>query len=135
MTTFKKILFALPALALSTSALARDISGNYLITVTKGRPHGVTGATLCATVVQQAGTTVGFAASGTVTIQGFQGNWFSVGDTKGATFEIPLDSASASFITFSGVFGAPQIAGTSFIEVINGQPVVAGSFSAVKGGC
>lgn len=129
----KKSLMLLPALLLSTSAMA-DISGNYLVTVTKGRPTGLTGATLCATVVQD-GSTLGFPLSGTVTIQGYTGNWFQVDSTKGATFEIPLDTGSASFITFSGVFGAPHIAGTSFIEVIDGQPYVAGAFSAQKNGC
>ena len=119
-------------LACSTSALAGDISGNYLITVTKGKPKSINGATLCATVVQD-GSTLGFAKSGTVTIQGYKGNWFSVGVSKGATFEIPL--GGGSFITFAGVFGAPQIQGTSFIEVIDGQPYVAGAFSAAKNGC
>ncbi len=132
MNTLQRLLLAAAVTTVATPALAaNNLTGSYLLTVTNAKPTQYNGATLCATLVED-GSVLGLPNSGTVTIDGTQGSFFT--RAYGFTAEIPLDNAG-SFITFSGVLGHPQIQGTSFIEVINGKPVIAGTFTAVSSNC
>ncbi len=134
MNILRSCVAALPLLALGAPAFAAtNLTGSYLITVT-GHPAGVTGQTLCAVLVED-GSTLGFANSGTFTIVNtaggtpVPGRWFT--RNFAVTFEAPL--SQDGFIVFSGVLGSAKITGSSFVQVINGQPDVGGTFTATKG--
>ena len=134
MTFLKKILAtALPVLALAGPATAAtNLSGSYLLTL-KGHPSVANGQQLCATLVEN-GSVLGFVNSGTFSIVNLgtggaaSGKWFT--QNFAVTFEAPF---STGFIVFSGTLGKTTIQGTSYIQVVDGKPDVAGTFTATKG--
>ena len=129
---------ALSAAGWSAPVHAAGIAGRFLVTLT-GHPTSANGTQYCATLVA-GGSTLGFAVSGTLTLQdaegrSYPGTWFV--DHGAASFEVPLPlfSDKPSFIVFSGVIGNHQISQTAVTEVLNGAPAFDGSFTAVRNAC
>ena len=131
-------LLALVAVLSGNHSAKANIAGFYLVSFHHRHPSNAFQEPLCVKIVED-GSTLGFKTSGTLTLDFNRsdqpvGRWFAAG-ARGATFTVVLDQGSASFITFSGEFGKPQIAGTSFVLFSNGQATAGGSFTAVKGAC
>ena len=130
-TNIIRFLAAAAALAVSTPVFAAgNLTGSYLLTITNARPAHFDGTQLCATLNED-GSTLGFPNSGTVTINGSTGSFF----TKNHSFTAEVPNGESGFVVFSGELGHPQIQGTSFLGVSQGKIFIAGLFTAVRSTC
>ena len=133
MTFLKKILTALPVLALAGPASASsNLSGKYLLTFT-GHPFGANGQQDCATLVED-GSVLGYQNSGSFTITNVAYGNTASGKFFVRNFDISFEAPfNNGFVVFSGTLGKTQIQGTSYFQVIGGVPNTAGTFTATKG--
>jgi len=122
-------MMALPIVAMAAPALAEDLSGDWLVTLTTVRPTYNQGSSACFTLTQTSSFQK-WMNSGTFTIAGtsVEGTYYAVNSVLTGFATLPNNG----FLLLSGHLYHKGIVNTSFLEIVNGAPS-SGNFSAVSG--
>jgi hypothetical protein len=129
MTKVRKLMMALPIVAMSVPASAADLSGNWTVTLRTVRPNGGSGSSACFTLTQTSNV-LNWQNSGTFTIAGSDvtGQYYAIAGVL--TAFASLDGNG--FVVLQGKLHDHSIMNTSFLELDNGQATT-GNFTATSG--
>jgi hypothetical protein len=130
MNVFRKLMLALPIVAMSAPAMAGNLSGNYLITLQAARPNGLKGEQVCFTL-NQTSSVLNWKNSGTWSVGDVTLGYYYV--VQGVITMFTQPNANEE-IFLSGKIANGVIGDTSFLAVY-GDTAVTGTFTAAPGGC